>query len=76
MRQVNIDEELAQLEFAKRAAKKFAKNGQLATYADGDLEPGCLLALRWGLGEDCVLVVKLDEKHIPTNFANLVKQFL
>lgn len=76
MRQVYIDEELAQLEFAKRAAKKFATNEQLATYSDGKLEPGCLLAIRWGLGEDCVVVVKLDEKHIPTNFAQLVKEFL
>jgi hypothetical protein len=73
MKHAIIEEELAQIEFARLAAKRFASDKGLATFSEKGLEPGCFLALRWGLGDDCVLVVKLDENHTPTNYAQLVR---
>jgi len=73
MKQVQVSEVEEEIAFAKKAATAFAKDPSLATFRDKDLGPGCLMALRWGLGEDCVVVVKLHDDHIPTNYANLVK---
>ena len=73
LKQVNIDSEIAQIEFAKKAAKAFAGNSELSTFSYGAPTPGSFLALRWGLGEDCVLVIKIDENHTPTNYAQLIR---
>lgn len=67
-----IEEEL---EFARKAAAHFAKNPQHTTYTDGEIVAGCFLGIRWGLGEDCVMVTKLDESHVPTNYMEIVRQF-
>jgi hypothetical protein len=61
------------LEFAKKAARKFKKNPSFVTYTEHLPVPGCLLAMRWGMGEDCVLVIKLDESFEPVNFQQLIK---
>lgn len=74
-RMVHLSEELEQIEFAKRAAACFAKDNKLATYSDKEIEPGCFLAIRWGLGDDCVLVLKLDELHMPTNYLQLLRAY-
>ncbi len=74
MRTVYLSEELEQIEFAKRAAKCFQENAKFRSYTDGgEIQPGGLLALRWGLGDDCVLVLKLDEAHVPVNYQQLAK---
>jgi hypothetical protein len=65
--------ERQRLEFAEKAAKHFADNPKHFTYTEGgDITSGCLLAIRWGLGNDCVLVVKLDEQELPVNFQNII----
>lgn len=75
MRGVNVSEEIEQIEFAKRAAKHFSDNQRHYTFSDGgDIMPGCLLAMRWGLGDDCVLVMKLDDYHVPTNYHQLIEK--
>ena len=71
-RSVYLSELEAEIDFARRAAKDFAEHPEHATF--GSLEPGSLLALRWGLGNDCVFVFKLDESFIPTNYMNMIKQ--
>ena len=63
-------ETVALLAFADEAAAHFAKEPRHFTY--GTLEPGSLLGIRWGLGEDCVLVVKLDDYAEKVNFQNIV----
>jgi hypothetical protein len=73
MKQVNLHNELKQIEFAKIAAKRFAGHPEISTYSLDKIEPGCFLAIRWGMGEDCVLVVKLDDSHVPINYAQLVR---
>ena len=59
------------MEFAKDAAKHFAENPSHSSY--GDIKPGSLIALRWGLVDDCVLVLKLNSEHIPVNYQQLIK---
>jgi hypothetical protein len=46
----------------------------IAAIRAGEIEPGCWLALRWGMGKDCVLVLKLDEFEQPVNFQNIIKR--
>ena len=72
MKTTQLSEEVELLEFAKEAATHFAAESKHWSY--GELIPGSYLALRWGLGDDCVLVVKLDEDFTPVNYAQLVKQ--
>lgn len=76
MRIVTLDQELETIEFAKRAAKRFAGVPHMTTYSDVELAPGVLLAIRWGLGEDCVLVMRLDEGFSLVNFQGLVKEMV
>jgi hypothetical protein len=64
--------ELGRLKFAEDAAAAFKKDPNMATY--GDVTAGSFLALRWGMGNDCVLVVKLDENDEPVNFQQLVRE--
>jgi len=63
---------MEEIAFAKRAAACFLEKPNVCTYTDGEILPGCLIALRWGLGDDCVLVLKLDESHTPANYHELV----
>ncbi len=71
LRTVSVSEELRQLRFAKEAARHFAAHPDISSF--GDIEPGALLALRWGLADDCVVVLRLDRDFIPTNYRRLVK---
>lgn len=57
---VKVEEEMERIRFADRAARYFALHPECQSFSDADISPGCLLALRWGLGDDCVLVLKLD----------------
>lgn len=72
VRQVHITDELEQIEFAKKAAALFAADKSKSSF--GEITQGGFIALRWGLGDDCVLVLKLDELHVPTNYQSLVRQ--
>lgn len=69
-RLTTIGQERALTEFAEEAAADFTKNPEHASY--GSLEQGSLLALRWGLGGDCVLVLKLDDDFERVNFQQAV----
>ena len=70
-----INDEIETQEFAKLAAERFAGNKELYSFTKDKIIPGCLFALRWGLGEDCVVVFKLDENFEPINFQQLVKKY-
>ena len=73
MRQIDVNEQIEEIEFAKRAANFFEKSDHHYSFTDGDVEQGCKIALRWGLGRDCVLVIKLDEFFEPIIYKQLVK---
>ena len=62
-------------DFAKIAAKSFANNDKYITFTDSDIKAGCLFAMRSGLGNDCVVVFRLDEDFEPINYQQLVKQY-
>ncbi len=74
MRMTFLTNEEETIKFAKMAANDFEKNPQHMSFTLGEIEPGCLFALRYGLGDDCVLVFKLDESFEPVNFQNLVQK--
>lgn len=71
MRMTHISAEQAQIDFAKRAAEAFAAEPKMFTF--GDLKPGSLLAMRYGLGDDCVVVMRLDPDHEPVNYQQLIR---
>lgn len=75
MRAIYPSEVEDELKFAHRAAEHFAKHAEHQTFTDGEIQSGCLLAIRWGLGEDCVVVVKLDEAHTPTNYMEIARKY-
>ena len=72
-RMTYVQDERARIAFAEKAAAHFAAHPEHWTYSDGDLAPGCLLALRWGCGNDCVLVARLDESEQLVNFQSIIR---
>ena len=61
------------IDFAKRAAKNFEEHPEYSTFTDGEVEAGCLFGVRWGLGDDCVLVFELDYND-PVIFTQFIKK--
>lgn len=72
MRHTRLSEELEKIEFAKKAARYFSSHDKIYSYTNSEIEPGCYFALRWGAGDDCVLVVKLDEDFIPELYTQII----
>lgn len=54
--------------FAEKAAAAFKANAKLASFGSDHPAQGEYLALRWGMDNDCVLVLKLDPDFEPVNF--------
>lgn len=71
-RQVYVSEERDRIAFAEQAARSFKANPQYWTFSRGAIEPGAWLALRWGLCDDCVLVIQVGDAE-PVNYAQLVR---
>jgi hypothetical protein len=68
----SVNRELDIVDFVKRAAEYFEANPEGATF--GDIEPDSLLAIRWGLGNDCVLVVRLHEYEQSVVYQQAIKK--
>ena len=62
------------IEFANKAARKFEENPSFTTVTIGEIEAGCLFAVKWGLGDDCVLVFQLDNIYEPAIFTQIIKE--
>ena len=73
MRMVHLAEINEEKDFALRAANHFANNPTWFTFTDEQIVPGCLFAIRYGIGNDCVVVLKLDDFHEPANYQQLIK---
>lgn len=58
--------------FAERAAKAFLDEPKMYSFTDGDIKPGVYLAIRWGLHDRAVLVLKLAEDHTPLIYGDLI----
>jgi hypothetical protein len=72
MQGLHMSEEIERQEFAKKAADWFAKEPKCFTFTDGEIVAGCWFAVRWGLGEDCVVVFKIDEDSPVVNYHQLI----
>lgn len=73
MKQVTLSELEEQQTFVKEAAAYFAKNADKWSYTTGPIVAGCLFALRWGMGDDCVLLFKIDENLEPTIYSQAIR---
>lgn len=72
MRMTDTGTETLRMAFAQKAAEHFAKYEHHWTYSDGyGPEPGKWLALRWGLGNDCVVVIRVGDDE-PVNYQNII----
>ncbi len=71
IRATSLDEQRAMLAFVEKAAKSFSKEPRQCTY--GTMEPGSWLAIRWGLMDRGVMVVKLSDDFEPRNFVDAVQ---
>jgi hypothetical protein len=70
MRSTNLKEEAELRAFAIKAAAWFADDPEGATF--GAVAPGEFLALRWGMGGDCVLVTRLCADFEPVNYQQAI----
>ncbi len=73
MRVTYITEEKEVQEFALKAAKKFKEKPEYCSLSYEQIKPGCLLALRWGLTDTSVLVLKVDESFEPVVYQSIIK---
>lgn len=73
MRMIDISKQNERIEFAEEAAAYFSEHPEKTTYTSGEILAGELFALRFGLGEDCVVVFRLDEHELVENYQNLIK---
>lgn len=71
MRVTDIETENEQVEFAQEAARVFSVDANLATYG-GEIKSGAFLAIRWGLMDRSVLLVRVDKDHEPTVYKDII----
>ena len=65
MKHVTLEDRQAKDDFALKAAKHFQTHPHHRTYTNGKIINGALFAIRWGMGDDCVLVFRVhDEEEI------------
>ncbi len=72
MKIVDLDEDAGALAFARCAAEAMSGDPRMATFAVGYPAAGGLLALRWGLGDDCVAVMRLDHDFEPRIYPQFI----
>lgn len=70
MRSTDLNETEREAAFAKQAASAFKLNPRLATF--GDPDKGSYIAIRWGLMDRGVLVLKIDPDHEPVNYRDII----
>lgn len=69
---VRVSELEEDIAFVKEASEHFSKNAHITSF--GVIAPGERFALRWGLGDDCVLVLNLDEHKVSKVYHNTIKK--
>ena len=73
-RMTTMHDERERQAFAQRAADHFANNPKHWTYSNEEgPTPGALFALRWGLGQDCVVVFRISDDE-PVNYQNIINR--
>lgn len=66
-RLTTVEEVRVAARFAESAGAYMAQRPHVHSYTEsGDIVPGELCALRWGVGGDAVMVFKIEEFYHPT----------
>ena len=65
----SLKEEEALLDFVRTAIEKFNSNFKYATYSNENY-----MALRYGIMEDCVKIIRIDPEWAPRNYQNVLKR--
>ena len=73
MRCTYVQREQEQIAFAEEAARHFAANPKHWSYSLGQIRPGERIALRWGLGDDCVLVFTVGDDE-PVIYGQIIQR--
>ena len=71
IKQLHIQEEEDKQAFAKRAAIAFKLNSSLETWTDTEIKANALLALRFGLDKDCVVVIRIADEEV-VNYVQII----
>jgi hypothetical protein len=66
----SLEQEAEVTEFVKKAKEAFLQDKEVSTF--GNLEKGSLLAMRWGLMDRGIVVVRLDSDFEPINFRDAI----
>lgn len=66
------EEKAFEVNFANAAAADFKANPSHTTY--GPTMPGTLLAIRWGMNDDCVLIVRVDPYYGRTIYTPIEQE--
>ncbi len=74
MKHTNLSELVEIIDFVNSAKEHFEKDNNMRTFTINAVDAGCLFAVRWGLGDDCVLVFKLDENFEPLIFGQAINK--
>lgn len=72
MRHVYMSDERERQAFAEKAARHFKSDRGCFTYTADNIEPGAWFAVRWGMGEDCVLVFRVGDET-PVIYGQLIR---
>ena len=72
MEMINFEMLEEEVEFVKKATKYFEENPKGRTYTKGDIEGDILFAVRWGIGDDCILVFR--ESDNVRIYENIIKE--
>lgn len=76
MKSTHLSSEQELLAFTERAIACFNENTAIRSFTDsGTLIAGEYLAIRWGLDDDCVVVMRIAEDFTPTLFQHALPQF-
>lgn len=70
----HLSEERERLDFAAKAAAHFASHPQHHTYSGTmDVSQDAWFAVRWGMGQDCVLTFRVSDKYPVTVYQQAIK---
>ena len=69
---VYLEEQEEKLAFVKEASAFFAVNPRCTSFTRGAIKPGVLFALRFGFGNDCVVVFRIDEDFPVENYQHTI----
>lgn len=75
MKMTTLKEEQDLTEFTEKAIEWFKFHTEGKTYTRGHISPECLFAVRWGHGNDCVMVFRLGDME-PVVYQNCINNTL